>query len=379
MKALLPASVLLLVLVPLACSPASPGDPATNATPPPAPSATAQDASPPPDAAIDDGGIIGDGGALRLTCPKKAPFDTTIPGLLEQCTKRVLIAALDGAKLSLSSNDGATWTDPVSLDPAMVDPHVFNFATGNGLVVAMTRGGLYTSTDAKTWTLAPSTAPAAYNYSGFVLFADGRFASSGNGGSFGSDDGISWMGYGAREKYPSGATAGVETFGMGFFAGQWILAGRERDTNVALYRTSSDGLGWSVDKNVGTAPRQGAYGSVNVVQDQVFVVGAGIVARTTDGSLWSESANTTVNFAVSDGKRSVGFAASQTFTSTDGITWTKLGDAPTLYNAIFVEGTWFGLDERSWYTSPDAVKWTAVLTPPTSNYVATLGYARILK
>lgn len=352
-----------------ACSSPATEDPVPPLLPPPT---TTGAQAPPP--------VADDAGALRLTCPKKAPFDTSIPGLVEQCTTRVLIAGLDRAVLKLSRDDGATWTDG-AIDPAMPDAQSFNFATGYGVVAAMTRGGIYTSTDVKTWTRIPFA--AGYNFNGAVTFADGRFASGGTGGTFGSADGVVWTGYRALERYPSGAVAGVDTFAVAFLGSQWILAGRAE--NKGIVRTSKDGLAWSESTNIGPQ-RSGAY-SVASTKDHGVVVGAagaeteGVIARTTDGTVWADAVDKALGlrFVVSDGKRLVGFGQNRTLTSTDGVAWTKLGDAPNLDGAVFAENLWFGRNESVYFVSADAVTWKAVLTPGGGNYLGSVGFARILK
>ena len=80
----------------------------------------------------------------------------------------------------------------------------------------------------------------------------------------------------------------------------------------------------------------------------------------------------------SDGKRLVGFASKQTLASSDGATWTKLGDAPPLEYAVWAEDRWFGGSVDGFFTSPDATTWTPVLkTAP--QYVGSIGFGRVLE
>jgi hypothetical protein len=323
-----------------------------------------------------------DGGALRLTCPTKAPFDTTIPGLVDQCSTRVLIAGLDNAVLKLSFDDGATWSD-AAIDPAVADISAYSYATGYGLVAAMTRHGIYTSADAKTWTKVTST--DTYNYSGAVAFANGRFATAGTGGSFGSEDGVVWTGYRAGDQYPSGGKAGVATHALGFFDGQWVLAGDA--SGKAIVRTSKDGLDWTADTDLVT-PRTGTYASFAATADHAVILGGccgmeseGVVANATDSAAWTPTVDKTLGlrFAVSDGTRLVAFTSTTTLASTDGATWTKLGDAPALDDAVFADGVWFGRNAVEFFVSKNAVTWTSALKPSTANYTGSIGFARLLK
>ena len=364
-----------------ACSSSSEADPPAAAGPA---SADANDAAVP--------GLTDDGGKLVIVCPTKPPFETTIPGLLEQCTKRVLIAGLDKTAMKLSDDDGLTWTD-AALDPAMKDAQTYNYATGYGIVVAVTRGGLYTSHDAKTWTPVPFA--AGYTFSGAITFAGGRFTGGGSG-TYGSADGVIWAGYHDSDIYPSGARAHTDLYSVVFLGGKWILSGRDGinydaipDPNDghAVVRTSGDGLSWSAPSDIGP-PRAGGY-SMAATETRAIAVGgdgtdeaAGVIAQTSDGVTWTEFVDKTraLRFVVSDGKRVIGFSANKTYASTDGIAWTKIGgDTPRFESAVYAESFWFARSIDRFYTSADGLAWKEVLNPGKGSYGGNTGYARLLK
>jgi len=323
-------------------------------------------------------------GELELRCPTKAPFDTSIPGLADLCTQKVLVAAVGGMKLKLSRDDGATWRDS-EIDPSATDAQIFGFASGNGVVAALTRRGVFTSVDLVTWSLAEATAGGFFG--GAIAFANGTFVAGGNAGTFASTDGLTWAGYRSGDRYPSGAVADMRVREITFMLGTWLMVG-DRDGG-AVVRASPDGYGWSPDRTVGQT-RTGSFALAAATVTSTVVVGEccgketeGLIARSTDGAAWTANIDPTLKLRrlIADGTTFYGFADDRAVvTSTDGAAWSKVGTTPAAISvAAAGSGTLFAGDATRFFVSADAVAWRKVLELEAPSYNGRVGIVRALK
>jgi|GEM_PF-6066761 len=325
-----------------------------------------------------DGGTSAVG--LELVCPTKAPFDTSIPGLVEKCTDRVLLAGFNQGRLLVSRDGGASFTEG-EVFAASEEMSTVGFASGYGLLAAMTPRGVYVTSDAVAWTKVPATNSSSF--SAAIAFHEGRFIAGGTGGTFSSADGRTWTGYVAGDVYPSGIKAGMGTHAAGFFNGRWLLAG-ELEGRPAL-RSSTDASSWA-DQPVGQPP-VGRFTSIAAIAGHAVLVGAGaaegeaLLAHSVDGITWTMRADAAlgIRFVVSDGKRFVGFGNAALFTSPDGTSWARAADAPRFDGAAFGEGVWFGRAGNEYSTSADGVTWTRATTLPPGASAEAVGVARLLK
>ena len=336
---------------------------------------------------------------------------------------RFLLSGTDtaGAPHVSTSSDGVTWADSkLDFDADPLYPRL-QLAFGNGIYLVMGENGEATSSDAVTWTLhGMSFANASFNNP--ILFANGVFVVEGDppsgpakysGTIFFSSDGVNWT------------ASSVDTQGNLAADGTTFIMLNYDGTAVRVY-TSSDGNHWSKKTATGDAPQDllevqwdgtrflglgylpvsstpnASYSSpdgiawtllssslsadIPVVGPHSFTTvggtytsvasGALQIAQSTDFANWSTvfsgSSGPTFDLAdityggghfVAVGNTANGLPA--IMESTDGSAWTAAlssGAPSDLTTVAFGKGLYVAAGSGAWFSSPDAVTWTA-LTP----------------
>ena len=254
-----------------------------------------------------------------------------------------------GGRRVRSTDDGLTWTDDVSLDPAGGDDLTLlrTIAWGNGLFVAA-GWRIMTSPDGVTW---KDTPPDAFkqNWIGQMVYGDGAYVGLGGYGSrVTSPDAVAWAQHSidTTASHPQGGVAFAKDAGF-------VSINDSGDLSH-----SADGAAWVYSgANVQGGAHELAYG--NGIFLAISDVG---VVTSTDGATWSPPSP----FATMD-VRSLLFAQGHftavapehVYTSTDGSAWAD-HDAKGLfiYHAAFGHGTYVAFDGTKTRRSTDGLVWS---------------------
>jgi hypothetical protein len=198
----------------------------------------------------------------------------------------------------ITSPDGITWTRvAVAGVFGASTPYLPDVTYGAGKFVAVGRdsnfvGVAYTSTDATTWTQAPTIANASGN-TGFLSVVNNgtTFVASGGVGVFSSPDGTTWtkqtsaLPNSARQLGPQ-----AENVSAGAFAnGQFFVLG-----TYGSITTSTDGTTWT-RRSTGTV--NDLFGVIHDGTKFVAAGSGGTILTSTNGSTWTQvTTGTTSNF-----------------------------------------------------------------------------------
>ena len=255
------------------------------------------------------------------------------------------------------SPDSKTWINDVNDPPSSLDDIGTGLAIGMGMVVVAGHTGIYTSTDAKTWTKLPPPVPQAWPGLGgaAATYGNGTFVIVDSSESWTSTDGVTFA-----ENVPDGSSIGATHWdGLAFGNGHFFAVG---DSNGPGDRkVSEDGVNWHDYVQDSTAWSGVAFGA------GVFVaVGAnGRRAWTPDGVTINDTTDATLGdvngVAFGDGKFIVA-GASGTATSTDGMNWTTSASYPAgamnFGGGLFLTTTWVS----NILTSSDGQTWTTTFS-----------------
>jgi hypothetical protein len=272
---------------------------------------------------LGDGGVVVDS-AVAITAPADLSAVATRP------TKPIYVVAGDDAR-RLVSFDGSVYTGDVYSMPGAGS--LTGIAMGAGMIVAVGDAGIFTSSDGLTW--AMTTQPMGQSFhTAQITYGGGRFVFVANDLSYTSADGITWQSNlqnNADGAHWNGIAYGTDASGVGhYFAvgdlGQGMPGCRKR---------SEDGLTWEDYVTVGDPFADVAYGDGRfVVVGQTTMSGAtvGHSAVSMDGGA-TITADTypTLKYATGwgglayDGTKFITSDCCDTYTSPDGIAWTKRG------------------------------------------------------
>ena len=338
----------------------------------------------------------GTGGGGPVMCPTSAPFDAEAPGVREQCTRKVYVAAGMAVRRIVAFDAAKDFAHQVldAQDGKGQDEHqIASVAVGKGVIVATGDSGVLTSTDGETWT-AITTLPNRIHASR-VVFALDRFFVVGSNGTWTSSDAISWTGAQNDELLPGNVKASFTGHvGAAAAGGGKVVFGGDNSV-IRVF----DGNNW-LDGKVGNF--NGWLSNVAFGGDRFVVTGdaccnaplpnsEGLSATSTDALAWS---NLVTNATPGVSSRRFGallwagdhFYATGTqygntgYTSPDGAQWTEVKLDHNIGSAVYYEGEYFGSNGTSLFTSADGVKWSAVLTGVDSDYsLGALAIGRILK
>jgi hypothetical protein len=341
-------------------------------------------------------GAAGQGGAGPVVCPTAAPFDAEAPGIREQCTRKVYVAAGAAIRRLVAFDTPTDFSHEVldAQDGTHQDEHMITgVAVGKGVIVATGDGGVLTSTDGETWTRITNLPDRIH--ASRVIFAENRFFVVGSNGTWTSPDAVTWTGAQNDELLPGNVKASftghVGSVAAG--AGKVVFGG----DNSAL--RIFDGTSWS-DGKVGNYSgwlSNLAFGAGNFVVtgdaccNAPLPTSEGLSATSPDGLAWSHIVTNATAGATS---RRFGallwtganFYATGTqygdtgYTSPDGITWTEVKLDHRIGPAVYYEGEYFGSSGSSLYTSADGLKWAVAHQGADSDYgFGALAIGRILK
>ena len=336
-----------------------------------------------------------------------------------------LLAGTDGAGTShvSTSSDGVTWADTKLAIDLGDDGPSLQLAFGNGTYVVMGPNGEATSRDAQTWTLH-GLSFGAVTFESPIVFANGvfilvGFPKSGQteepGTIFFSSDGVTWKAssvgtYGNlatdgrtffmypgdlsnaytspdgdhwSKRVPTGNVPrdllqvqwdGVRFLALGFVPGPKL-------TGTLTSYSSPDGLAWT---QLSSAPvssdiSDGLHAITTDGATYTSVGGGALqILQSTDFVHWSTvfSGSSGPTFDLTDVTYSGGHFVAVGHTSddlpaimesTDGIVWNTAlssGAPSDLTTVAFGKGTYVTAGSDDWFSSPDAVTWTAIAAPP---------------
>lgn len=300
-----------------------------------------------------------------------------------------------------SSSDGVTWTQQV----AAIQMRDVNYESGVGWMAVGTSSNVYTSSDAVTWTSRTSAVTVTgrtfyrcfYLNSAWRLFGDFAYQ------LYSTNNGVSWD----RTAPAPGATDGT---------GYSIANGKLHTVNVVI-SSSPDGVNWSASNIYNGIPSTNTGRMYQLGGICYFTGTSGSICSADNGVTWQPLRHVT---ATTSGQNMIAYngsgvwamavapingAPTGIYSSTDGITFTKVTDlwtllAASLTNAstplalTYVDGAWYmvvgapaaGVRQfQKMYRSTDLASWTGLSDTPytTTTYTnlvgdgsrALLGYA----
>ena len=251
-----------------------------------------------------------------------------------------------------------TWVNDVNDPPNSLDDVGTGVAFGLGEVIVAGHTGIYTSTDAKTWTHLPLPVPQAWPGLGgaAAAFGNDTFVVVSSSDAWTSTDGVTFTKHSPDGGY--GALSATHWNGMAVGKGHFFAVG---DSNGPGDRkVSEDGVTWH--DYVQDAQ---AWGGVAFGQGVFVAVGrAGRRVWTTDGVTLNDVSNATLGDLGGVAFGGGTFLVSGTrgaATSTDGKTWTTIAGIPGVSSygeGLFLTNTW----ASNVLTSPTGAKWTTVFS-----------------
>jgi hypothetical protein len=254
-----------------------------------------------------------------------------------------------GGRRIRSTDDGVTWTDDVSLNPAGGDDNdlLRTITWGNGLFVAA-GWRIMTSPDGVTWNDTPPDA-FSQNWIGQMAYGEASFVGLGGYGSrVSSPDAVTW------KQHSIDTTASHPQGGLAFAKGKGFVS--INDSGDVSH--SADGATWAFP---GTSMGGGAH--LVAHGNGLFLAISDVGVNTsTDGVTWAGPAP----FATMD-VRSLLFAQGHftvispehVYTSTDGAAWVD-HDAKGLfiYHAAYGHGAYVAFDGTKTRRSTDGLTWS---------------------
>jgi hypothetical protein len=328
----------------------------------------------------------GDSSTGALRCPTAPPFDHRDAALVEQCTRPIYIEGGDDSRVTISTDDGASWTS-VRIDDIDGDDFVNEVFVANGIVAVVGKFGLWVDLG-EGFVLASAVSNAGFDsYGGQLGLVGDQILLTDNSGTFASSDGSDWLaldpfpddshppgfgghhhgtGYGdpvylvfqdqgyrrfdgdawSESTLPGQAAASGVVYGNGMF----VVVGYENDSGFT--RTSSDGIDWS--------PAQTLDGDGNDLGNP-----DGIVFDGSEFSIYTEYSNV------------------RGYRSADGASWSPIDASHHVDRVAFDGGRYFGVGEGKLLGSDDGVTWDElyVLAVDETNFIngARVAIGRVLQ
>lgn len=245
-----------------------------------------------------------------------------------------------------TSTDAKTWTRTSSGTG-------YKMCYANGLWIHGRSGGIYYSEDLVKWTKAANTVTTAYP----IVYENGMWQACTSAGIYYSEDGKTWT--------QSNRTTGTY-YDVCYGNGIWVAAGGVKSYNL-LY--SEDGKTWT------TATYPTGMTANTTVYDVRFVNNMFVIA-TGDGAYYSEDGKTwkqgtsvaTLGLYFANGLWLAGASNGGIYYSEDGKTWTQSNVTSYTYKAFcYGNGVWVAketsADSSTAYYSLDGKTWTSVRLP----------------
>jgi hypothetical protein len=312
----------------------------------------ARDAEPARDAVVAPDAIVA---ADAPSAPDAEVGRDAVAADAQPVPSRPLLVAVGYGRRRLISRDGMTWTNDVVVDPNGGDDNnlLRGVGWGDGRFIAVggaAQGRTLASVDGVAWNVEVT---GISSFLSDVDFGNGVWvAAGGNGLRVRSlDHGASWV---DATPYYSGHFRGL-AFGNGVFVAVGHTYGAR---TVGLVARSTDGRMW-------TTQEQGTLSGLSrvVFGNGVFVAhGQRRLTTTTDGASWTEvSLAATEYYGVSfAGGEFLANANDGLWRSSDGRAWTRIpGFAPGSIARLGATGPYVGAVWQSQrYTSPDLRSWT---------------------
>jgi hypothetical protein len=236
------------------------------------------------------------------------------------------------------SNDGYTWTNTgVAAASGAI-------ASGNNVYVAAITNGFLRSEDTITWTEVYSPISCQY-----IIYGNNVFVGIGEGSIVTSSDGNTWT----LRNLPEGGTWVTLTYGNGVF---YVY-----DYYSSTVTTSTNGVDWTPPQTGSNLPVSDvpifAYGNNIFVSVNRY---SGAVKSSNDGYTWTNITLSTYVSSVAFGNGIFVLVGSTFYTSTNGATWTDLGEIGNsgINGVAYINGVFSATGYDNGLTSPDGIHWT---------------------
>lgn len=280
-----------------------------------------------------------------------------------------------------TSTDGANWSPAPAAGggSGFYSSIVWN---GNEYItfsadLGLTGESVYTSTDGVTWiqgAAVPHSILVDGDSDSTIIFAGGHYLATSSLGITlqASKDFATWSGVLEGARGPSTHLSTVSVLnGHLLAAGPTVASG-----DVPVILSSQDGLAWT--EVYGGVPGSAALTGLAYGKGLYVAVGPGASVTSKDAVHWTAGSTPPVGnvtgIAFGDGRFVAiagdcpSFCFSETFTSTDGVTWTQhtaLPGTPVEFEAVTFTGKVFvasapdsSASSEDLYTSPDGINWT---------------------
>jgi hypothetical protein len=382
------------------------------------------DASAPTEASVVNDASFADTSAMvdvtedvpvTVICPPSPPVDlNAVPGLIDQCTQIVYVAAGNsGDRLAASFNDAAHWQNVFTDSSVGPNYGINNIAFGFGFGFAVGSADSVVTTNGILW--EPDASVPTSGFSQALAFVNNMFVFIGNSrGSGYSFNGLSWEFFQNNDPYSTGASADFYGLQIAYGNGIYVAVGPANEIvdggngpAVATYRTSTDGENWSSDTLLGN-DILGYLTSVAFGNGTFVVVGTGngatqspnaegLIAWSTDAKNWTIVTNDNpgplgpMHFSEVARSDTLFVAASNQYSgagqwwSEDGVHWTASPMAPSVghlqaLESHFIGGPVQGQANGVVTVSDDGKTWTPqVAFSDTSISISGIGIGRVLK
>lgn len=304
------------------------------------------------------GANSGAGAAPQPDCPSAVPIDTEVSWIRDRCTKRIYVASGDDFRVTVSTDEGATWQ---RRQPANIpgDDVVTDVSIAHGVVAIIGLPGLHTSADgAATFSLVDNVAHNGFDsYGGQIAYGAGRIVLTDFEGTYTSTDGLHYQAMTPFPGSPERNGFGKHYHGRAYGNQTFIFL-----QDQGLIRVF-DGATWTEDKLNGELT--GA-----VFGRGMFVVsgtdGSGYVITSGDGRTWTAPGRKDAggedlpvdSWVIFDGQQFILYGYAVAYTSPDAVTWNKHPLEVGLQTVVFQDAKYFGLGKGNLWFSTDGLAWT---------------------
>lgn len=270
----------------------------------------------------------------------------------------------------LISFDGRTWQHDSYIASNGLDNAFTGVAIGAGCIIMSGDPGIFRSTDGINYTLVQAKGQGFGFHSSQARYANGMFLVVAGDRAWRSTDGITWQ-------FAASTGNSGHWHELVWGNGKWIAVGDN------VMKLSEDGITWhDFGPFTGEKFRAIAYGNQRFMAVGK-VIDAGWVATSADGLTWTDQP--TVPTTYSTGLSSIAFGngvfltstCCSTLASTDGVTWTQLGNNANAGRTVFAGGQFVsaGWRTEAKYFVPDAGRWSSGFTGTQPNLYDDAGIA----